>query len=137
MATSRRDVVYLTADDILTLNRWWIQDYGGFQPGAGVPRDRDRLDYLIEAVESDVFGQELYPSLEAKAAAYAFYIIRGHIFIDGNKRTGMSCALRLLERNGCALKSLSQDEIVDVAMAVADRTMTLDDVTRWLQSRLE
>jgi Fic family protein len=33
-------------------------------------------------------GQDLYPSIEAKAAHLLYFIVKNHPFVDGNKRTG-------------------------------------------------
>ncbi len=48
------------------------------------------LDYLVEIVEHGViFGVEMYPTIELKAAVYLYNITENHIFSDGNKRTGL------------------------------------------------
>jgi death-on-curing protein len=33
-------------------------------------------------------GEDLYPTVSAKAAALGFSLIRNHPFVDGNKRVG-------------------------------------------------
>lgn len=33
-------------------------------------------------------GEELYPSIEEKAAHLLYFIIKNHPFVDGNKRSG-------------------------------------------------
>jgi len=35
-------------------------------------------------IRADLYGQMLYPTLEAKACAIAYSIITGHVFFDGN-----------------------------------------------------
>jgi prophage maintenance system killer protein len=46
------------------------------------------------------FGnQDFYPSLEEKAAALLYLIIKNHSFVDGNKRIAAACFLLFLERN--------------------------------------
>ncbi len=43
---------------------------------------------------------ELYPTIEEKAAALLYLIVKNHSFVDGNKRIGASCFLYFLDRNG-------------------------------------
>ena len=86
--------------------------------------DEDRLHYLIDAV-SEKFGDvELYPTLPQKAAVYAHHIITGHIFLDGNKRTGLHCAVLFLEFNGCTLRLDLDDSVIDLGFKIADGTIT-------------
>ena len=44
-------------------------------------------------------GEELYPSLEEKAAMLLYLITKNHSFSDGNKRIAASCFLYFLEKN--------------------------------------
>lgn len=44
-------------------------------------------------------GQELYPTLEEKAAMLLYLITKNHSFSDGNKRIAASCFLYFLNRN--------------------------------------
>jgi death on curing protein len=52
------------------------------------------------------------------AAAYLFHVVSNHAFVDGNKRTGLLCALVFLDLNGVSLDQDSQ-ALYDVTMAVA------------------
>lgn len=45
-------------------------------------------------------GQELYPTLEEKAANLLYYVTKNHSFIDGNKRIAATMFLYFLDRNG-------------------------------------
>ena len=86
--------------------------------------DEDRLHYLIEAVAGKFGDTELYPTLPQKAAVYAHHIITGHIFLDGNKRTALNCAIMFLEFNGCTLRLDIDDSIIDLGFKIADGTIT-------------
>ena len=90
--------------------------------------DGDRLHYLIDAVSGKFGDAELYPTLSQKAAVYAHHIITGHIFLDGNKRTGLNCAILFLEFNGCTLRLDIDDSIIDLGFKIADGTITDIDV---------
>ena len=90
--------------------------------------NENQLHYLAEAVSGKYGDTELYPTLPQKAAVYAHHIITGHIFLDGNKRVGMHCAILFLEFNGCTLSLNIDDSIIDLGLKIADRTITDIDV---------
>ncbi len=45
-------------------------------------------------------GQELYPSLEEKAAHLLYFVTKNHSFLDGNKRIAAAVFLYFLDKNG-------------------------------------
>ena len=55
---------------------------------------------LIGAVQQSFDGQDLYPSVEEKAAHLLYFVIKDHPFIDGNKRIGSFLFLLFLQANG-------------------------------------
>ena len=63
-----------------------------------VPKDNS-FDSSINQIYQTFDGVELYPTLEEKAAALLYLIVKNHSFTDGNKRIGASCFLYFLDRN--------------------------------------
>jgi len=63
------------------------------------PKD-ESFESSVAQIGQSFGGQELYPSIEEKAATLLYLIIKNHSFIDGNKRIGAACFLYFLERNG-------------------------------------
>lgn len=55
---------------------------------------------IIGAVHQTFGGQELYPSVEEKAAHLLYFVIKDHPFTDGNKRIGSFLFLLFLQANG-------------------------------------
>lgn len=45
-------------------------------------------------------GQDLYPSLEEKAAHLLYFVTKNHSFLDGNKRIAATMFLYFLDKNG-------------------------------------
>ena len=45
-------------------------------------------------------GQEMYPTLEEKAAHLLYFITKNHSFLDGNKRIAAAIFLYFLDKNG-------------------------------------
>jgi prophage maintenance system killer protein len=58
------------------------------------------LQAILGNLEQCFGGQELYPSLESKAANLLYFIIKDHPFLDGNKRVGSFLFIHFLDRNG-------------------------------------
>ena len=95
---------YLKKEDIILINRMTIGRHGGnFVPPFNF-LNQDTIDYLVEAVEGELFGVQIYPKLSDKTRLYMYNIVSGHAFQDGNKRTGLGAALLFLKLNGCQLK---------------------------------
>ena len=57
----------------------------------------------------------------------------GHIFHDGNKRTGIEACRLFLELNGYILKM--NMEIVDVALRIATYEIEFDNFVEWLKNQ--
>ena len=91
------------------------------------------LEYVVEIVQSSVFGEEAYPGVIQKAAVYLFQITNGHVFADGNKRTGLGACLLFLSLNlhGLNLERNSR-ELYSFVQDLASGLHTLDSVTAWL-----
>ena len=124
----------LTVADVVEINRRMIAHFGGiFFEGDNNLANRGSLEYVLEEIHGSLYGQELYPDLFQKAALIAWRIIVGHIFHDGNKRTGMESCRLFLELNGHILKM--DREIVDVALRIATHQIEFDDFVEWLKNR--
>jgi len=47
----------------------------------------NKVDALVATITQSYFGTEIYSTVEEKAVAYLYFLIKDHPFIDGNKRT--------------------------------------------------
>lgn len=54
----------------------------------------------IAAIYQSFSGQDIYPSVQEKAANLLYLVIKNHSFLDGNKRIGCALFLYFLDRNG-------------------------------------
>ncbi len=54
----------------------------------GLERTKDSIAGIIGNVMQSFGGEELYPSIEEKAANLLYFIVKNHPFVDGNKRSG-------------------------------------------------
>lgn len=81
-------------------------------------------------------GEYLHPSLPEMAAAYLFHLCRNHAFNDGNKRVAVLAALIFVKVNG--VENLPEpDDLEAVTLAVASGAWGKDELTEWLNGRLE
>ncbi|MBO0949302.1 type II toxin-antitoxin system death-on-curing family toxin [Fibrella forsythiae] len=88
----------------------------------------ENLDYLLDAVQSELFGEPMYPTISDKAALYCYNIICNHIFSDGNKRTGLGAALVSLNLNGFDLSSAVDDPLLtNFILTVASGQSSLEE----------
>lgn len=119
------------------INRKMVLHFGGLFSLPDNIKNHDAFNYLIEAVQSEVFGKELYPDVCSKATLYLFNIISNHIFNDGTKRTGLEAALFFLEKNNYILKSeVTNEELISLALEVADGKRDFESIVNWFSSRI-
>ena len=73
--------------------------YGNYSNVFGVEKEYGKLNGILSAIYQYVFGTELYPSIEEKAANLLYFLIKDHPFVDGCKRIGASIFLEFLNKN--------------------------------------
>jgi len=67
----------------------------------------------IASIYQTFDGNDLYPSIEEKAANLLYFITKNHSFSDGNKRIAALLFLYFLERNGILLDDNENKRIAD------------------------
>jgi len=121
-------------EEVLEINRRMITAFGGiFFEGDDNLGNPGSLAYILDAIQGSVFGCELYPTLMEKAAALAWYIMKGHVFHDGNKRTGMECCRLTLDLNGYVM-SIDKDT-VDMAIRICEGQVPFTTFVLWIEAR--
>ena len=104
-----------------------IQQTGGSD---GV-RDYNLLDSALETPFQSFGGDELYPTIQAKAARLGYGLIKNHCMIDGNKRIGTHAMLVFLALNGIELKYM-QKELYETILDVAAGKIEYEDLLKWV-----
>jgi death-on-curing protein len=135
MEGTGKPVVVPTLEEVVVLNRRLINEYGGgLYCGATNLANRNSLDHALAQMQYNIFGVDKYPTVFDKAALLAWRIIAGHVFYDGNKRTGMASAMMFLAVNGypVAIKM----ETVDIALRIAQGQMTLEQLAQWFMHQV-
>ena len=119
---------YLTAEEILILHARVIDKTGGSH---GV-RDTNLLASIAHKPSAKFGGKDLYPDIFLKAAVLLEALVNYHVFVDGNKRTGLICAGRFLAINGHELAATNH-EAEKIVLSVAKKEIDLDALVRWLK----
>ena len=117
----------LSKNQILMLHTQMIQQTGGSN---GV-RDYNLLESALETPFQSFGGDELYPTIQAKAARLGYGLIKNHCMIDGNKRIGTHAMLVFLALNGIELK-YTQKELYETILDVAAGNMEYEGLLQWV-----
>ena len=94
-------------------------------------RDEGLLESALAAPFQTYDAQELFRSIQEKAARLAYGLMQNHPFIDGNKRIGTHAMLVLLALNGIEL-IYTQDELSDIILKIAASTASYEDLLAWI-----
>lgn len=121
-------IKYLTLEQVLKMHDTFIEKFGGLQ---GI-RDMNLLLSSIETPKMVIFGQDLYPTIYNKAAAYLYHIVQNHPFNDGNKRTGFGAVYLFLKAN--QVKILFDDESLEnLVIEVAKGKKTKEEISYFFE----
>lgn len=98
--------------------------FGDISQVFGVEKEQGKLNGILAAIYQDVFGQEVYSSLEEKAAHLLYFLVKDHPFVDGCKRIAATLFLEFLNRNNALVKSgkmiISNDTLVAITVLTAE-----------------
>jgi len=120
-------VIKLSKRQVLLLHEQLLSETGGL-PGL---RDEGLLESALEAPFQSFGGEELYPSIQQKAARLGYGLIKNHPFADGNKRIGTHTMLVFLALNGIEL-DYTQEELEDIILKIAASEVQADALLHWL-----
>ena len=90
----------------------------------GVEKEQGKLNGIIEQIYQNVFGKELYPSLEEKAAHLLYFLVKDHPFADGCKRIAATLFINFLYKSGHLYRNnkqiISNEALVAVTILTAE-----------------
>lgn len=122
---------YVTLGEVLELYRRIIQQTGG---ASGV-RSLAALESAMAQPRMTFEEKDLYPTIESKAGALAFFIIQNHPFMDGNKRCGHAAMETFLVLKGKEIEA-PVDEVEKIILAMASGKFSLKDFVDWLAGHI-
>ena len=90
----------------------------------GVEKEAGKLNGILEAVYLNVFGEEVYKTLESKAAHLLYFLVKDHPFVDGCKRIAATIFLEFLNKNKMLVRNgkllISNDALAATTLLVAE-----------------
>jgi death on curing protein len=122
-------VRFLSSDQVVAMHAELLRRWGGAEGGGHRGSEFEGVEAAVQAVKNSY-----YESREELAAAHAVYIVQGHVFMDGNKRTGAAATLTFLLANGGQTRRSSK-EVFDAMLDLQDRAERgerTDQLVAWL-----
>ena len=120
-------MIRLSKEQVLLMHERLIEATRG---SIGI-RDEGMLDSALSNPFQSFAGEELYPSVQAKAARLCYGLVKNHPMVDGNKRIGAHVMLVFLMLNGYEL-SYTQQELSQTILDLASGSLNADDIQQWL-----
>lgn len=80
------------------------------------PKDKS-FESSVKQIAQSFGNEDLYKSIEEKAAVLLYLIVKNHSFVDGNKRIAAACFLYFLEKNNLLYREDRQLLISNEALA--------------------
>jgi death-on-curing protein len=114
-----RPVAFLDLDDLIALARRLLGD----PPPV---RDVGLLASAVARPQTTVGGDDAYPTIWLKAAAFLQSVVNNHALVDGNKRLGWLATAVFLELNDASVVAASNDAVYELVMQVAESSVTLE-----------
>ncbi|TDU71046.1 death-on-curing protein [Prosthecobacter fusiformis] len=118
---------WIEKETVLGLHEQSLYEHGG---SSGI-RDEGMLDSALGKPQN-VFAYG-HPNIFDLAASYAYGLVKNHLFIDGNKRTGFVITILMLELNGHGFTADEADAAVRT-LALAAGDMTEEAYAAWLEA---
>ena len=119
---------WLTKDMVEAFHRESLVRFGG----SDGMRDEGLMLSALARPEN-ILAHEPESDIFRLAAAYCTGIVKNHPFIDGNKRTGVLCAVVFLGLNGVEL-AFDEAEIVAIIYGLAAGDVTELQMENWLRN---
>ncbi|WP_308685349.1 type II toxin-antitoxin system death-on-curing family toxin [Stomatobaculum longum] len=94
-------------------------------------RDESLLESALYAPFQTFNQQDVYHSVQQKAARLGIGLTQNHAFIDGNKRIGAHAMLVFLALNQITI-TYTQKELSDTFLFVAAGQLSFEDLLEWI-----
>ena len=90
------------------------------------------LKSIINTIYQSFFGEDLYKTIEEKAANFLYLITKDHVFIDGNKRIAATLFIYFLEYNNLLYKDnkriIDNNTLVALTLLIAQSNPKEKDI---------
>lgn len=90
----------------------------------GLEKEPGKLEGILAAIYQSAFENEVYPTLEEKAANLLYFLVKDHPFNDGCKRIAAALFLHFLNQNNALYrdnkKIISDSALVAITLMIAE-----------------
>ena len=91
----------------------------------GTEKTEGALKGILGSVYQSVFGEDVYPTVEEKAATLLYFLVKDHPFNDGCKRIGATLFLAFLQKNRMLFSAsgkmvISNGALVAITLMIAE-----------------
>ncbi|MGD9567486.1 MAG: type II toxin-antitoxin system death-on-curing family toxin [Sedimentibacter sp.] len=117
----------LTKFQVIQIHSMLIQETGGID---GI-RDDGLLDSALNSPFQSFDGEDIYKTIQTKAARLGFSLVNNHAFVDGNKRIGLLIMMTFLEMNGIIVEC-SNEELIELGLGLASNKLDDKDLLDWI-----
>lgn len=107
-------VIGLNYDEVRRIVDRLREEFGGSRL-FGKEKDQG-LRSSLAAVMQTFGGRDLYPGIEEKGAHLLYFLVKDHVFIDGNKRIAAALFLWFMEKNGALYRKDGSRRIANNAL---------------------
>lgn len=84
-------------------------------------RTKGGLHALFGNVFQSFAGEDVYPTVEEKAAHLLYFVVKNHVFVDGNKRSGAYAFVWFLQKTGLLnIHEISPQALTAITLLVAE-----------------
>ena len=119
----------LTADEVLAIHYRLVEDFAASTDPIRPPglKSRALLESAVSRQHVGVGVQSKYPTIHENAASLLYGLTLDHPFHNGNKRTALVSMLVHLDKNRHSLFGVTQSEISQLMIEIADHKIIPPD----------
>ncbi len=127
---SPTEYLLLSKEEVIEMHFVLLDRFGGEEGGGHRGPADEGAEAAVQAVKNSY-----YQTPQELAAAYAVYIVQGHVFMDGNKRTGSAAMSTFLMQNGLSMRRKARCEMTMVELQQrAEAGENTASLIQWLAS---
>lgn len=120
-------MIVLNKGQIIMMHSMLIKQTGGLD---GI-RDEGLLDSAINTPFQTFAGEELYSTVQKKAACLCYGLVKNHAFNDANKRIGILTMMTFMELNNLFV-NCSDEELISLGLNIASGEAGQEDILNWI-----
>ncbi len=122
-------IIFISFDTVIEIHDQLIEEYGGRK---GILNE-GLLKSSLEMPKACFNGKDLYRTVFDKTAAYLFYLIKNHPFVDGNKRTASMVAMIFFASNYEHSFLIDEQDYQDLILRIAKDGVDKKEIAKFFR----